>query len=309
MGSVTALFEERQSSPLGVPDALGVDVVPWAPYQWRVKVVRFANGGHEVSVRAIDRTKAKERYEAFGGHGAPRSRIAPTEERAQDNIRRSRHRAKTRVRHLAKTMGVTHLLTLSTRQRANTRDEMLDYWRRFLRLYARARGERLDFIMVIERHPTNPEHLHIHAAVTSFLPVGLLRRLWYLALGGTGGESGADTPGGVNMQQIRASHPGRRAARIARYIAKYMTKDTAEEFNKKRFSASKGAVIESASYWLAAPCEGPGSLGGALAEVIERVRLSFSREDHYVFPDGRGFWCQVVQGDDGPNVFGADPPF
>lgn len=305
--SVTGNPGDRLSPPFD-PRPLGADAV-WRADQWRAKLTRFEAGGFEISVRVVDRQKVLDTFEAFGGFGPPIKPREPGAEVDPENILRARRRAKTKVRHLAKNMGVTHLLTLSTRQRVNSREELLQAWARFLRLYARARGERLTFIQVIERHPTNREHLHLHAAVTSFLPVGLLRRLWYIALGGTGAERGSATPGGVNMQQIKAKNPGRRAARIARYIAKYMTKDTAEEFNKKRYSASRGFAPETLSWWMSAEYTGPESYGAMLAEVLRILPLSFAREDHYVFPDGRGGWFQVVQGDEGPHVCGADPPF
>ncbi|MBW7947590.1 MAG: hypothetical protein H3C60_14455, partial [Sphingomonadaceae bacterium] len=188
---------------------------------------------------------------------------------------------------------MSHLLTLNTRQKSNTREEMLGYWARFLRLYERASGKRLSFIAVLERHPSNREHLHLHAAVTSFLPVNRLRRLWYIALGGTGGERGVDTPGGVHMRQFRSKEAGRRASRIARYIAKYMTKDTAEEFNKKRYSASRGASEGMAvdAMWLQAKTRGE-----AMYELAMLFGLDVMPENFWAASSGRRIWAQVVAG-------------
>lgn len=306
MLSVAGDSGERLSPPFD-PRPLGADV--WMADQFRVKLTRFAAGGYEVTARLVDRQKAKDYHDAFGGWGAPRRPREPGEEINQDNLLRARRRAKTKVRHLAKSMGVTHLLTLTQRARFNTREEMLQAWARFLRLYERYFGERLVFIQVLERHPTNPDHLHLHAAVTSFLPVKVLRRLWYIALGGRGDEEGKDTPGGVHMRQIKTPHAGRRASRIARYIAKYMTKDTAEEFNKKRYSASRGFAPESISWWARTEYKSAESFGALMAELLGVVALSTAREDHFIFPGGRGAWFQVVQGDDGDHLWGKDPPF
>lgn len=306
MGSVAGI-PSGGLSPSFDSRPIGADV--WLADQFRVKLTRFPAGGYEVTARLVDRQKALDTFEAFGGFGPPVRPREPGEEMSQDNLLRARRRAKTKVRHLAKSMGVTHLLTLSTRQQRNTREEMLQAWARFLRLYERYFGERLVFIQVLERHPTNPDHLHLHAAVTSFLPVNVLRRLWYIALGGRGHEKGDATPGGVHMRQIKTKEPGRRAARIARYIAKYMTKDTAEEFNKKRYSASRGFAPETVSWWARTVYKDVYSFGALLAELQEVVALSTAREDHFVFPGGRGAWFQVVQGDDGDHLLGADPPF
>lgn len=271
----------------------------WRECQWRLKVVRFAPGGFELTASLVNRERARDTWERYGGFGPPVKRREPGAEPDADSLRRARQRAKTGVRHRAKNLGVSHLLTLSTRQRANTREEMLGYWARFLRLYERVCGDRLAFITVLEHHPTNPEHLHIHAAVTSYLPVGLLRRLWYIALGGKGSEKGSDTPGGVHMRQFRGKEAGRRASRVARYIAKYMTKDTVEEFNKKRYSCSRHAArgIEVQSRWMDA-----ASKSEMLHELLTTFELSLHSEDLWIAPSGRVVWAQFVAGS------GADPP-
>lgn len=282
------------------PGALGDG--PWRSHQWRARVTRFAPGGYEVVASLVDRERARDQWERHQGFGVVRRARVPDAGLDPESVRRSRQRAQVRVRHLAKNIGASHLLTLSTRQRANTREEMFGYWARFLRLYERAAGKRLAFIAVLERHPTNPGHLHLHVAVTSFLPVGLLRRLWYIALGGTGSERGERTPGGVNMRQFRAAHANRRATRIARYIAKYLTKDTAEEFNKKRYSCSKGAAegIEAHAFWLAGETQ-----VDALAELFAMFSgLRARPEDLWLVPGGRRVWAQCAA--DGA---GADPPF
>lgn len=272
----------------------------WEALQWRAKVTRFQGGGYEVSVGLIDREKARDQWRVHQGFGYPRR--PKGDELDPDSLRRVRQRARTRVRHIAKNIGATHLLTLSTRQRANTRGEMLGYWARFQRLYERASGKRLAFLAVIEKHPTNPGHLHLHVAVTSFLPVGLLRRLWYVALGGNGAERGEATPGGVHMRQFVAKEAGRRASRIARYIAKYLTKDSVEEFNKKRYSCSKGAAsgLEAHPLWLAGQ-----TLGDMLVELFDLFPgLRAHPEDLWVATSARRVWGQYVC--DGA---GADPPF
>lgn len=278
----------------------------WEALQWRAKVTAFRGGGYEVSAGLIDREKARDQWRVHQGFGYPRRPKGEGQdgvgELDADSLRRARQRARTRVRQIAKNIGATHLLTLSTRQRENTREEMLGYWARFLRLYERASGKRLAFLAVLEKHPTNPGHLHLHVAVTSFLPAGLLRRLWYIALGGNGSERGGETPGGVHMRQFHAREAGRRASRIARYIAKYLTKDSVEEFNKKRYSCSKGAAagLEAHPMWLAGQ-----TLGDMLAELFELFPgLRAHPEDLWVSVTGRRVWGQYVC--DGA---GADPPF
>lgn len=290
----------------GVTGASGLDAPePWQAWQWRATVTRFEGGGFELSAALVDRDRALDQWRVHQGFGFPRRPKEGEDGEPDldlDSVRRAQQRARTRVRQVAKNIGATHLLTLSTRQKSNTREEMLGYWARFLRLYERATGKRLAFLAVLERHPTNPGHLHLHVAVTSFLPAGLLRRLWYIALGGNGAERGEATPGGVHMRQFRSKEAGRRASRIARYIAKYLTKDTVEEFNKKRYSCSKGAAagLEAHPMWLSGQ-----TLGDALAELFELFpALQAKPEDLWIVPGGRRIWAQCVVSDTG-----ADPPF
>lgn len=285
--------------------------VPFQSYQWRARLTRYKDGGFEVMLRLYDRQRLKDTFEKFGGCGAPRRFRSPGEEPDPENIKRARYRRRTAVRQLAREKQVTHLLTLSTRQQENTRAEMMVALARFIRLYAKATGRRLDYIEVPERHPTNPGHIHMHLAVTSFLPVRLLRRLWYIALGGKGGERGAETPGGVHMRPILAKTKARRSARIARYISDYMTKDTVEEFNKKAYTSSRGSVPESEGWWLTASGDAVDSLSAAVTELMRVLGLSFSREDSFVFPSGRGAFFQHVPGDAAGMVkgFPDHPPF
>jgi hypothetical protein len=299
VSSLPALSDGDQSIPF---DPLPLDGGVWLPYQFRFKRTVFAPGGFEASVRGVDRQAALDRFNRTQGFGDPVKARVPGAEPEPENLERSRRRAKTRVRQLAKNMGVTHLLTLTTRGRVLSRDQFVEVWGRFLRLYARVSGERFAYIAVLERHKADREHLHLHAAVASFLPVQRLRRLWYIALGGRGNERGGATPGAVNMKVIPGKHANRRASRIARYIAKYLTKDAVESFGKKRYFASKGHAPESAACWLKA-----STWAEALAELVRLgVPFRVSREDFFLFPDGRGAWFQHVPED--VEGLGVDPP-
>lgn len=296
-----------------VPDFAPLhDEADWHPWQWRAKVTRYSAGGFELSLHLRDRERAKASWEKYGGFGAPRKFRAVGEAPDPDNLKRARYRRRTAVRQLSREKCSSHLLTLTTREKENTRDSILASWARFLRLYERAWGARLDFIAVLELHPSNLGHVHLHAAVTSYIPVQRLRRLWYIALGGRGNERGASTPGGVNMKYIAAKNPARRSARIAKYISGYMTKETALEFNKKAYSSSRGSVPESEGWWLSLDGLAPNSLNAALSELGRLFGLTLTPEDAYLFPSGRGAHFSHVPGDAQGAVgkwYGDPPPF
>ena len=88
------------------------------------------------------------------------------------------------------------------------------------------------------------------------------------------------------QRQFKSKEAGRRASRIARYIAKYMTKETLEEFNKKRYSCSRGASagLEAESMWLAAKTRGE-----AMYELATLFGLDLRPENFWPAPSGRLF--------------------
>jgi hypothetical protein len=92
----------------------------------------------------------------------------------------------------------------------------------------------------------------------------IFRRCWYIALGGNGKERGAAVPGGFNIRHIKVrGGVNRRMDKIAGYLSKYITKSDCEEFNKKRYWASKIDLKQARAYWLKAR-----TIGEALAEFV-----------------------------------------
>lgn len=135
---------------------------------------------------------------------------------------------------------------------------MWGYFVRFLRLAD------IDFqyVAVLERHPSNPEHLHMHVAWRGkgFVNYNMLRRFWHMAIGKHRGFKvtrvlrGDDSPGNVQDRQVKASAGSyRHTEKIAKYIGKYITKDLISDFNKKRYWQSTGiSVAETQVFWLSA---------------------------------------------------------
>lgn len=293
----------------GEPVFRGSDGVPALPDQWRAKVTRFRSGGFEVTASLVDRDRARESWERTQGFGVPVVRCRRQEgELSEDDKRRAVYRARRRVRHVAVNLAVTHLLTLTTREAGEyrNREAILAAWDRFLRLYQRATGRRLEFIRVIEQHPTNPDHLHLHVAIRSFIAGRVAGRLWHLALGGDRAcQGGAEWKGYGHCKPvpIRATLARRRSTMIAGYISKYLTKDLVEVLNKKRFTTSHGAGvgIEVDGFWLAA-----ATRFEALVELFRLFPgLRAHPADFFLAPGERRVWARCVDGD----ASGHDPPF
>ena len=179
-------------------------------------------------------------------------------------IWRARRRAKTRVRKLVKELVPNHFTTFTIRESGPvyyTAEDWKLIWGHFVR-YLRLAGVDFQYVSVLERHPTNPDHLHMHVAWRGegFVNYNMLRRFWHMAISKRAGVvvkkvlRGPDSLGNVQDRQIKASAGSyRHTEKIAKYIGKYITKDLISEFNKKRYWQSAGISIEEAQvYWLSA---------------------------------------------------------
>lgn len=232
--------------PLGDPRRAGVPIncpVFVEPEHFLLTVQPFTGGGYEATVKLVDAQKIAERRCLF----QERRRRTRKEREEQDgrNVLRARKRAKKKVRHLCKEMGADRILTLTTREQSNTPEQMLDRWQRWLRLVERAAGGRFHYVGVLEPHPSNPAHLHMHVAVAVFLNVNVLRQCWWTVCGGR-------AMGNVHIKRLKAQGGIRRVYKVASYISKYITKETAVEFNRKRYWASRVRLPDVRRYWLRA---------------------------------------------------------
>lgn len=127
--------------------------------------------------------------------------------------------------------------TLTKRGKFETPDDCYEALTNWLRRVEYWRGEKLRYVAVPEQHADGRWHMHI--AVSGFVEVGMLRRLWYKTLGGRGDEKGADAPGSINITRVK----GRKcSAKVARYISKYVGKSFGVFLRKNRLSfwSSKG---------------------------------------------------------------------
>ena len=299
--------------------------VPYRPYtaekyQWRASVQAFSQGGYEATIKLVDVEKVAaardaQEYGFLRGKRLPR----PEEQRNESDIERAAQRARKTVRHKCKEMGADRLLTLTTRE-VLTVEELLKAWQRFLYLIEKAMGERFLYIAVPEPHPSNPDHLHLHVAVNTFLKVEIVRRCWHAALAGGGrtdsrGASarppsrqlrGKDSPGNVDLQWIKVRSKHQVMSRVARYISKYVTKDCLQRFNKKRYWATKGVqLMEVRRIWLKS---------ADAVTAFEEFRLmmgldnlpafqGLARGNCFFAPSGELVWLQV-----NPDEVPHDPP-
>ena len=269
-----------------------------------LKIQPFAKGGYESSIRSLDIEKIGQAFE-FGGKRGTRER---PETVSIENLARSASRAKTKMRLLVKNMMADHLVTFTRRETEEigfwTPEQWAKAWDKFRRLLVRVIGD-FPYVAILEKHKKGNYHLHV--AWCGRVNVGIVRKMWLAALGGEAGS------GNIDAKKIKVPAGGDRAARIARYISKYVSKHFEDEprFNAKRYWASRQTLEECRRYVLQADTlddalkEAQGILG---IDFFKRLFLKNGRitaEDFFIFPDGMGFWWAHV-----PDLHETDtPPF
>lgn len=269
----------------------------------------FTAGGFEATVRNVDAQGMEDMQLR------PRGARKPVEERKPTDMLRAVARAKKTVRHAVKEIGCDHLLTLTTREEENDPLKMARQWKEFVRQYRKYSGEAFPYVAVPERHPSNPKHWHLHAAIRGRLKLKIARHIWWNVCGGRG-------MGNVDVRYIKVGCHGDtgvprgplvRSEKIARYISKYMTKDLlfAHRPDKKRYWRSEFDLPEARRYWLKTPADySDKSIDRAFAEM--RAMLGGfcpTKCSVFMFPDGSGFWLSYNPDNTDTAGFADPPPF
>lgn len=260
------------------------------PFRWYA-TLQTAGKGFEAVVKRVN---VEQLDRMRNGLGIGTRLSANPDADALDNERKAKQRAKRLIRLYCKQIGVDHLLTLTTREEKNDSEIMLKRFRKFVQLYRVAVGY-WEYVAVLEPHPSNPAHLHIHVACVGRINVKLARKIWCAILE-TDGLTMAG-PGNVDAKYIKCNttNPHGITYKIAAYISKYVSKDSAVAFNKKRYWASRVVMEESKRYLLSAR-----TLEEAMSEFTDRFGVECKHGGGVVgmfcFPYRDGFWMEVVPG-------------
>jgi hypothetical protein len=150
----------------------------------------------------------------------------------------SRRRSKRTLRDKVWMLRADRMLTLTKRGKFQSVDDAWAAWKALSRLARKFWGTRWQFVVVPESHREGGFHLHV--ALCGYFDAGMLRRMWYRALGGSGRESGTDTPGNIDITGDRAG--ARSRTRIASYLAKYLGKDVGTVLRGRRALASSRGI-------------------------------------------------------------------
>lgn len=230
------------------------------PAQYRLKVRSFSKCPPEFTVQQVNFDRDVDGYQRAyengqNTYGLGRKVRSEGKIPNDESKERAQRRAKTTVRLSVIELAPNALVTFTTRE-VMSLDALLWCWQYFTRSM-RENGIDFEYVTVPERHPKNPEHLHLHAAYRGKTNIKNLRRMWHIALEARHGRKitktlyGPESPGNIDVQSIKSSETIRRVRKIAKYISKYITKDLISEFNRRRYWPSKGVtLIDARVYWL-----------------------------------------------------------
>jgi hypothetical protein len=217
-------------------------------------------------------------------------------DRAAANRERSTRRARTMVRRLAKTKGLSVLLTLTYRENMCDRARMARDFDVFVKRLRRTIPG-FEYVCVFERQKRGAWHAHIAVPriLSHYLSRGQLVRSYDLLRSMWRGVVGTDNG---NVDVSRNKRVNRSSAKLAAYLSKYIGKtfDQAEKF-VNAYSASGRALPAAITERVLT-----ASQADAISALVDLLRLEAERpgvEFHQALIDGGGYFLCLSPPDRG----------
>lgn len=195
-----------------------------------------------------------------GGGAGRKNRDKDTMDEA--TLNKSVARARTGIRRKAMAMGADRMLTLTFKDNVTDITEAWSVFKYFCKLMRKRYRDRWAYIAVPEFQKRGAVHFHL--SVADYYHAGTVRRLWRRAAGDRGGNIDITSPRNAGKNSWSPK-------RIAAYLAKYLTKSDAVDFNKRRYSS--GGSIE-----LPEPEKGWIALGVPLVQIMRQIIESKTRK-------------------------------
>lgn len=205
-----------------------------------VRVRRWPDGQREVVGYPV-RRHYQNPFEGKFDVNVPKVRAKRGESDDQEkSMASAMQRARRKVRELAKTARLDHLLTLTYRGLMADRERAARDWKAFVRRVRKDSrlvrdGESFHFVAVIEHHQSGG--IHIHVGVRGWRDAIALRDAWHAVVGKGQGNVDIQGPKSKGRKRIVGVH------RVAAYLSKYITKGTHHKLNERRYWSSKGIEI------------------------------------------------------------------
>lgn len=215
--------------------------------------------------------------------------LTPAEQQAKaaENRERATRRARTKVRRLAKTKGLTVLLTLTYRENMVDRDRMQRDLDVFLKRVRRVIPG-FQYVCVFERQKRGAWHAHlaVEKVLSHYLAGGKLVRSYDLLRSMWRGVVGPDNG---NVDVSRNKRLSRSAAKLAAYLSKYIGKTFDQtEKHVNAYSASGRALPRAVHFRSDSPL-----LTHALSTLFDLIDKEVSASDlfHTACDGGGWFVC------------------
>ena len=260
--------------------------------------VRLFPGGVEVSVRDVDKSRAR-----LGSvSDVPLHLRIPKELALADRLRKDEEnrlssikRAKREMRWKCKAMQADHMLTFSYRENVTDLARVKKDWREFCRLYKK-RFQDFKYVVCLEQQERGAWHLHV--AVHGRVDINWVRRCWWMVLGhhveivyGSDGKrhqralievdgewvygGSQESRGNVDVKgpSKRFGNKGQcwKVDQLSGYLSKYLAKSFEVIESGRRYWPAKEIAIPSIErFWLRSV-----DFGDAVVEVHNLIRERF----------------------------------
>lgn len=186
-------------------------------------------------------------------------------------LSKSQLRAKKTVRQLCLSMQADRMLTLTVRQDLSDIDKAWKCFKYFNKLMRWRWPNRWQYVAAPEYQKRGV--IHFHVAIRDYYHANTVRKLWNRALGSMDGNIDITTPRKV----------GKNPKKIANYISKYITKEDAAGFNRRRYSS--GGKIE-----IPAPINGWLALGAPVTSIMCDVLKGMTRKPLQQYWESEGYF-------------------
>ncbi|MES9961693.1 MAG: hypothetical protein ABW089_14780 [Sedimenticola sp.] len=233
---------------------------------WHLRATQYPTGDVEILAINLDYETSLKR----GGGG--KRKVSDKTAMDETTLKKSQYRSKKTVYQKILTLNADTLLTLTYRENQENLDLAWKHFRAFNKLMKK-RYRDWQYVCVPERQKRGA--IHFHLAIKGQYHWNTVRRFWKQAIQGEG-----------NVDFRRRKDNGKyitNPRRIARYLAKYLTKQDMVEFNKRRYSSSKIELPEPITGWLALGVP----VFKIMREIIERTtrlppRVLWESEDVFL---------------------------